>query len=1560
MADTVSFESLLNTTDGMTKLNTYVIQKNNTLEIEGVSWYLYAGKSVDKIYAHGGSLGFGEDTDHLKMFHGNTETNRLYSQKGTLTTGTEFLKLRVEGSYYYGTSAEYKFVYELFLFDDGNMYIYIIQRTQDKYNNLYGTCTITDGKTTKTVVSRSDTAPIDKTVSNIGINTTITAKRYVPIKEAGVRVKTAPATIYLPNSLDWSGLVIESYDVSENTNIVSNFTLPDGVDVSTAGTKTVNLTYKTYSIPVEILVKEDVVSKLTNIYLTDHYLLNESLKVTSIKAVWESGKTETLNEGFEVAGFDSTMPGTQELTFSYKGATATKSVYVAESATLTLNDNDSAKTQYYVGDAFEGVSCIITYDDGETEYTSDVNISGFDTTTAGEHIVTVSTRGLSTTYTINVSAIYSANIGSATDTDITAVLDLTTDILTLTGTGETKEIPVPSRDTGGIFDDGGYGKSTHIKKVIVSEGITGLIGGCFTNLSGITEITLPESLLTIGGDQCFYGCTGITELKLPQNLNIISNQAFAYCSNMELTILSRTVRIYEASNTLEVKKIRGYIGSTAETYAKKYNISFEMLDKITQIDIVSYPSRDYHIGENIDKTELTVKITLDDGTEQETDLYELSYDFSAIGAKTVTVTLGGQSASFTVNVVAYKLSELISNTNGMQVIRNSRNDDGTDTIDGASWFKFNGVIADKLYISGNNWIGFGTSTEQLKICRRDGAVWNIYRLETILDNGIKLLKIRVEGYTYYGGSGTHESQIKYELFLFDNGDMYLNMIQSPASTSSYAGTSSLICNGKTTTLSLNGAIAEKPVQISFLHQDDSGLDWDIAYRKYKFATLTGVKVIVLPEKIKYKVNETFDPSGIVVAAVYDESDFEEVTDYILSDPDMSSTGTKAITVDYQGKSTFFEITVIDVIKIEVTNQPSKTTYHLNETFITNGILISQVYTDGSKEEITDYTISSPDMSTVGDKKITVKYKKYSVVFKIIVLANTTGIRIGTYPDKFYYKIGEKLDVSGMIVMKISGDGSETEVTNYNVLGFNSSEAGNKTVRVAYTETTSNTESITFSTSFQIQVTKDGRNPFEDDTAEFTISVHWPDGEFEDLRHEDIEANSIVLQEGLCDASYFIYGGCLHNMISFSTHSEQFWGTEESCTPHGKIEVSITCNGTPEKLFTGIIDSGKRDTDAVTRKIIAYDELYKYRNADIIRWYKSKTTNNTPPQIWTQKQFRDNLFGYLGIKQGEANLYYDDARVPNNAADNEMNVVTILKDLCLQNSVFGWMDRNGEFQYIELPANSYLAGTDVKGNKHYDYYEAELHFDTYEKLTFTEGRIWHPYSFYTTPDPHYWFTDGGPGSAQEAYESNTYYNRNSFFVGDSDWLDYAWDADEYGVTDLEEPLFPICYGTTNKTDQQHLHRAQQYSITLPGNPMVRVGQTVEILNKQILENGQELTWKIHSYIMSRTLRILGNNCMEDTYSANNAPYNSNNQELGKYVPRISAEAFRNRSEMPKISYDAFSDGTSSDFSDRSVKSSSKRKLVQMRCMKVMPYTNYQDLSEEQIKDDTVFMTYEELE
>ena len=728
---------------------------------------------------------------------------------------------------------------------------------------------------------------------------------------------------------------------------------------------------------------------------------------------------------------------------------------------------------------------------------------------------------------------------------------------------------------------------------------------------------------------------------------------------------------------------------------------------------------------------------------------------------------------------------------------------------------------------------------------------------------------------------------------------------------------------------------------------------------------TRLEVTHMPTKTKYLVGETFDSTGLIITAYYNDNTSEQVTGYTLSSPDMSAYGSKTVTVTFDEKTVDFSILVVDISGIEIKTPPTKQEYLVGDAFDSTGLTVLVKYTDGTSETITSgFTVSELDSSSIGEKEITVTYKNHTATFKVLVY-ELQGIRITHYPEKTYYRVGETFDPTGLVVVVLRTDNTEKEITDYTVSGFDSSKAGAKTITVSYQTEIGGIETFVGYDEFEIKVTKDGKNPFEDNTDPINVKVHWINGEFEDLTNDNIQSNTLSLQESLCNKAYFIFGGCISNQITFKCYHQQFIGTDESTYPSGKIEVYLECKGTEIKIFTGEIATGERDANSFVRTIVAYDYLYKLRNTDIAWWYKNNTKDKQ--MVFTQKQFRDALFKYLGIEQVDVKLKYDSAYVPNTANSSEMNVANILEDLCLQNNVFGWMNRDGKFEYKKLKKNCKHRGTTVSGVETFDFYESAVHLDRFKSFKATEGRVWYFNYVYTDPDPSgEVFTSGEP-TAQDAYERNVFYNRNSFFVGNQDWLNYAYDANEYGDYTRTKPKYEICYGTVAEDIiKKQYYRAQGYSVEVQGNPFNMVGQTVEMTHSKLSEDGSTIQWVIHSYIMSRTLK-LGITGLIDTYTANNSPYNGNNQQLGKNTPEITSTINRTRSEMPTISYAEFTDGSDSefspamidDFTDGSGGSSTELKKAQLRCVKRIKKADYDALvAAGTDRTDTLYFTFEE--
>ena len=75
-------------------------------------------------------------------------------------------------------------------------------------------------------------------------------------------------------------------------------------------------------------------------------------------------------------------------------------------------------------------------------------------------------------------------------------------------------------------------------------------------------------------------------------------------------------------------------------------------------------------------------------------------------------------------------------------------------------------------------------------------------------------------------------------------------------------------------------------------------------------TPTALRVASEPTKTTYRIGDTFDSTGLAIKAVFGEEEFDAVG-YELSGPDMTSAGTKEVTVNLLGKEVKFTITVLE-------------------------------------------------------------------------------------------------------------------------------------------------------------------------------------------------------------------------------------------------------------------------------------------------------------------------------------------------------------------------------------------------------------------------------------------------------------------------------------------------------------------------------------------------------------------------------------------------------------------------------------------------------------------------
>jgi len=1514
MADTVSFDSLLDTTTGMTAIVNNKKHDDDVVSVTGVDWFTYAGKTASTIYVSGNNfIGFGQNAEQLKIWRRDGAVYYIYRQEGTLTSGKRFLKIRVEGYVYYSsTSSSYALKYEVFLIEGQTLFINVVQRpTSSSYT---GTSSITDGKTTTNLtLSVSSTVPVSILVKNAGVSQAVSYEKFVDKYVTGITVSKMPdkTTYYQGELFDSTGLTVSlTYNDGTAETITTGFEV-SGFDSSSAGTKTITVTAfgKTTTFEISVLEVSITAISVTTMPSKVNYHIGKEFDSTGIVITATASDENTLDvtKNCTYSGFDSSSPKQCGITVTYGNFTCTFEVTIMQPE--RISDIFCLGKYYFVGDALDLKVSYITveYSDGSEEVTSGYTIENKVLLEAGVIPINVEYFGVAITSNVTVYSSLLIHIGSPNYEDVTAEFNIDTNTLTISGTGkftyslsdclEKSDISIP---------DSLYKRCT---KMVFGDGITGIRSGFSSSFKKLESIVFSNTIAEIerGNFSIFLG----TKLEFPSSLKTILGGVFRSCPNLTELLFHDGLQTIEGGTFDECPKLKNIVFPTSLTSlssgafsgATIDNVEIGNADSIFNSSGIFIPNCKNLIirGGTIDGTNGTKLLSaLENLTLKSTVKFTGTSHFTPCSSTLKTVTI----------------------------------EDGITVIP-TSCFANCGKITEITIPASVINIG-------------DNAFYNTSLKNLVIPDGVQTIGIQA----FRGTQLTNVSIPASVTVIWENA------FNTPVTTN-------ITLNKKTNEI--------------------SGSPWGASGTITWLIRATRLEVTHMPTKARYFVGETFDSAGLVITAYYNDNTSEQVTGYTLSSPDMSVYGNKTVTVTFDEKTVDFNILVVDISGIEVKTMPTKVEYQKGDVFDTTGLSILVKYTDGTSEtKTTGFEVSGFDSSSVGEKTITVTYKTHTDTFKVTVY-DLSGIRITSFPSKVYYKIGELFDPSGLTVAEVRQDGTEKEITDYDISGFDSSTAGPKTITVSYNVTVNGVSKFVGSDSFQIKVTNDGKNPFDDSssggsgeveeekTEPINVTVHWINGEFADLTNENIDQHTITLQESICSEQYFIFGGCVCNQITFQAHHDQFNGTSEEFYPSGKIEVYIERKGTRIKIFTGEIDSAERKANSLTRNFIAYDYLYKLRNTDIARWYKNQTTDKK--KKLTQKQFRDKLFEFLGLEQVSTKLHWDDTYVPDTNNSNEMNVVNILKDLCLQNDRFGWMNRDGKFEYLKLRQNSYRYGQTTGNQNIYKYYNnEEIHLDTFKSFTAKEGRIWFPNIIFCDPDPNraFGFTQGDY-TAQEAYDNNVYYNRNSFFVGNEDWLNYVWDADEYGGISRAEPIMKICYGVFVNQDLRKYYRAQGYTAEVQGNPLNMVGQAVELYyKKQIQHDDQEpteLQWYVHSYIMSRTLKI-GATDMIDTYSANNAPFNSNSQQLGKYTPEISGTVNLTRSEMPTISYAEFTDGSDSEFSPATINdftdgsggpgsTSEQLKKAQLRCIKRIKKADYDALvAAGTDRADTLYFTFEE--
>lgn len=123
MFDYGTIEDLLKSTAHMEILRNNSLQDDGTDTVKGVDWFPYKGKTASTLYVSGNSwIGFGENTEQLKIVRRDTDLMTLRREEGTIWGIYKFLRIRWEGYSVHGNRIEAtRMIWDAILFDTGEI-----------------------------------------------------------------------------------------------------------------------------------------------------------------------------------------------------------------------------------------------------------------------------------------------------------------------------------------------------------------------------------------------------------------------------------------------------------------------------------------------------------------------------------------------------------------------------------------------------------------------------------------------------------------------------------------------------------------------------------------------------------------------------------------------------------------------------------------------------------------------------------------------------------------------------------------------------------------------------------------------------------------------------------------------------------------------------------------------------------------------------------------------------------------------------------------------------------------------------------------------------------------------------------------------------------------------------------------------------------------------------------------------------------------------------------------------------------------------------------------------
>ena len=224
-------------------------------------------------------------------------------------------------------------------------------------------------------------------------------------------------------------------------------------------------------------------------------------------------------------------------------------------------------------------------------------------------------------------------------------------------------------------------------------------------------------------------------------------------------------------------------------------------------------------------------------------------------------------------------------------------------------------------------------------------------------------------------------------------------------------------------------------------------------------TVSSISVFTMPTKTVYGLGDSLDVSGGEVKLTLSNGSSVTIDMKFCKASGFSSasTGTKTVTLTFDGKTTTFSVTVKDntpiISGISMYTLPTKTTFYTGDTVDVSGGVIKVSYSNGTSTyvNITSSMINTVSTAIAGTKTVTVSYEGFTTTYSItVVQLQVASISMSVLPKTNYVR-HDTLSVTGgqIKVTYNNGDIEYVTLEESMISGFDTDTAGTRTVTVTY-------------------------------------------------------------------------------------------------------------------------------------------------------------------------------------------------------------------------------------------------------------------------------------------------------------------------------------------------------------------------------------------------------------------------------------------------------------------------------------------------------------------------------